>query len=69
MESLRNDDGLYDSLHKFAMKCAELKDYERARKIMSVMVKTWPERVVARGELASNTDVSDSELNTPITVP
>ena len=71
MESLKNNDndGLYDNLRKFAMKCVELKEYERAQKILSIMIKNWPERVVAKGALASNADVSDSELNTPVTVP
>ena len=54
------DKRLYEGLYKLALKFAELKDYEMTQKILTIMIKTWPERVISKGELASDTDISDS---------
>jgi hypothetical protein len=59
----------YESLRELAMKSAELRNYELSQKILTIMIKIWPERVIAKGELASNTNVSDSNLDTPVTIP
>lgn len=41
----------------------------KATKMMKFIVKGWPEKVIARGELDSDPDVSDSELQEPIPSP
>ena len=60
---------LYDKLRKLATISYEFKDYEKVQKILILMAKNWPERVIAKGKLASNPDVSDSELDTTDTIP
>ena len=59
----------YDKLQKLAIYCVEFGDHKRAQEILGVMISIWPERVIAKGEIASDMDVSDSELDTPVTVP
>jgi hypothetical protein len=71
MESEKNSDkyDLYERLRNFALYCAEFKDYKRAQQILSVMVKNWPERVIAKGEVASDLDIPDSKLGTTAPTP
>ena len=64
-----NEQGLYDNLRKRAIMCIEFKQYEMAQKILSIMIKNWPKRVIAKGEIASDADVFDSKLDTPVTIP
>lgn len=64
-----NEQGLYDNLRKRAIRCIEFKQYEMAQKILSRMIENWPERVIARGELASNVNISNFKLNTPVAIP
>ena len=60
---------LYDKLRKLAFVYYEYKDFDRVQKILSVMVKNWPERVIARGELVSDMNVSDHKLEIPVSIP
>lgn len=71
MESEKNisRDNLYDQLRKLAIFSYEFKDFERVQKILTIMVQNWPERVIARGKLASDVNVPDANLDTPVSIP
>ncbi|HUC94442.1 MAG TPA: hypothetical protein VMR19_00355 [Candidatus Saccharimonadales bacterium] len=60
---------LYEELRKLAIISVELKEFEKAQKILSIMASNWPERVIARGKLASNMNIPDSKLDTTDSIP
>jgi len=60
---------LYDRLRSLAENCIKEGKYENAQEILSVMVKNWPERVIARGKAISKPNIPHPKLDVPKATP
>lgn len=60
---------LYDQLENLAILSSRENDYEKAQKILTIMVQNWPERRIAKGKVISNVNIPNPKLDTPISVP
>jgi hypothetical protein len=71
MEKENNEDkyALYDRYRHTALRYYELHEYEKAKKVLIMMVTNWPERVIARGRAISNPDVPESKLDRGPSIP
>ncbi len=68
-DSSINKDALYDQCQRLAFRFVELNEYQKAQEVLTVMVKTWPERVITRGRAISKTDIADTKLDGTPAIP
>jgi hypothetical protein len=64
-----NKEALYDQCRRLAIRYVGLMEFEKAQEILTVMVKSWPERVIAKGRAISSTEVPDAKLDSTPPVP
>jgi len=68
-DSSLNKEALFDQCRKLAFRFVELREYQKAQEVLTVMIETWPERVIAKGRAISKAEVPDTKLNTTPSVP